>query len=96
MPNNVSSSRTWSRRHQLLHVDRADEAPVVVEELVSGERRRGVGGVEPVPEEVAAPVLAQVCRAVAQALAELARAAARTVQGAEVYAKENKSAPEHC
>lgn len=69
-PTTKRSSCSRRRRHQLLHVDGVDEAAVVDEELLRGDRRRRLGGMEPVPEEVAAPVLAQLSCAVALALAE--------------------------
>jgi hypothetical protein len=64
--------RSWPRRrHQLLHVYRVDEGPVVAEELHRGERGHRLGGMEPVPEEEAAPVLAQPNVAAAPGLAEI-------------------------
>ena len=78
-------SSSWPRRHQLLHVNRADEAPGgAAEERPGGDRRRRLRGVEPIPEEVAAPVLARGDRAVAQARAEVPAAAARVVERREV------------
>ena len=74
----------WSRRHQLPHVDRAHEEPRVDEELVRGDRRRGLRRVEPVPEHVAAAVPAQGSRVVAPALAEDPSAAARPPELREV------------
>jgi hypothetical protein len=74
------------RRHQLLHVDGVGVQPAGVnEERRRGKLRRGLRRVEPVPEQVAAAVLAQQSRDVARARTEITCAAARRVQHREAY-----------
>jgi hypothetical protein len=80
-----------ARRHQLLHIGRVDEQAGVAEEFQRGEIRRGLGRVEPVPEQVAAAVRTQRSRDVARARAEIPRAAARRVQRREACYWEEKN-----